>query len=571
VSRELFIRGALVAGDVNSRAPFLRHNRKIIEQVRELEHKSRRHDVLVDESAMFDFFDERVPQGIWSWTDFDKWRRQAERANRELLFLKRADLMRHAAEQVTLDLYPDNIALAGYQLHLDYRFEPGHVMDGVTMTVPLAALNQIDERRCEWLVPGMLRDKITAMIRGLPKGMRKHFVPVPQVVTTVLGVMQPGSRPLTEALAEALNKKTGIDVPLEMLQAVALPDYLRMNFRVVDDAGDEIAMGRDLVALRGQLGVKALRSFTATAASQFERKGLRRWDFDDLAQVMEVERGSGKVIGFPAIVDEGDSVAVTLVDTEIEAERATRKGLRRLLRLTLPEQFKYLSRNLPGLAGMSLRYALLLEDQGVRGNKASVGDRLRDELVEATCDRAFFADSGAGDTAPVRDRKAFDARVEKAKVRLVDVANELCRLTGEILAQYQELRGRLNDDRLAAWPAASGDVRAHLASLLPEGFIVATPFARLKHFPRYLQAVQARLDKLASNADRDSDWQRQLTHFRQLYSARVEQDRLRGVRDPKVEEFRWMLEELRVSLWAQQLKTPYPVSFKRLERYWSEI
>jgi ATP-dependent helicase HrpA len=203
--------------------------------------------------------DERVPEGIWCWADFEKWRREAERGNAELLFLKRTDLMRHSAEQVTVDLYPDSIELAGYQLRLSYRFEPGHVMDGVTMTVPLAALNQIDERRCEWLVPGLLRDKITEMIRGLPKGVRKHLVPVPQVVTKVLGSIgtgsiKPDSRPLAQALAQALHSKTGVEVSTEMLEAVELPIYLRMNFRLVDDRGEEIAMGRDLVSLRKELG-----------------------------------------------------------------------------------------------------------------------------------------------------------------------------------------------------------------------------------------------------------------------------------------------------------------------------
>ncbi len=579
-ARELFIRGALVAADVNSRAPFLEHNRRIIEQITELEHKSRRHDVLVDESAMFDFFDERVAQDIWSWTDFEKWRREVERKNRQYLFLKRADLMRHSAEQVTVDLYPDSIEIAGHQLVLSYRFEPGHVMDGVTMTVPLAALNQIDERRCEWLVSGLLRDKVTEMIRGLPKGVRKHFVPVPQVVTSVLGSIKPGvmkpERPLAQVLAQALKRKTGIEVSQAALEAVELPDYLQMNFQVVDDNGDEIAMGRDLVVMRTELGVKARRSFTASAATDFERTGLRRWDFDELPEIVEVDRGGGRVVGFPAILDEGDSVAVTLVDTEIEAQRATRKGLRRLLRLTLPEQFKYLSRNLPGLTEMSLRYALLLEDQGVRAKKVSVADRLRDELVEATCDRAFFVDTGSVDTGsidtvPVRDRKAFDARVVKAKVRLVEVANELCRLTGEILAQYQELRTRLNDARWSAWPRTVADLRGHLQLLLPQRFIAEVPFERLKHYPRYLRAAGARLDKLASNPDRDADWHQQLARFWQTYTTRLEKDRLRGVRDTRVDEFRWMLEEVRVSLWAQQLKTPYPVSFKRLEKYWAEL
>jgi ATP-dependent helicase HrpA len=565
-ARELFIRGALVAGEVNARAPFLEHNRRLIEAVRELEHKSRRHDVLVDDSAVFEFFDQRVPQGIWSWVDFDKWRREAERTDPRLLYLEKHLLMRHAAEQVTYDLYPDALELHGHRLKLTYRFEPGHPMDGVTMTVPLAALNQIDERRCDWLIPGLLRDKVTELVRGLPKGLRKHFVPVPQVVTAVLDIMKPEPRPLAQVLAAALHRKTGVEVPVQALEAVELPAHLRMNFRVVDEQGNELAMGRDLVALRAQLGVKAQRSFTEAAASQFERRGLSAWDFDELPEIMEIERGGRRIIGFPALVDEGNSVSLVLLDTELEAQAATRRGLRRLFRLAVPEQVKYLARNLPGLSEMSLRYALLLEEQGVRSDKASVGDRLREELLAASCDRAFFVDG-----EPVRERRTFEARVVKARTRLVEVTNELCRLTGEILNRYQQLRTRLGEPRFAAFTRAIADIRAQLKALLPQGFIADVPFERLKHYPRYLDAVGMRLDRLPSNPERDAHWQQQLARFWQMYATRVEQDRLRGVRDPKVEEFRWMLEELRVSLWAQQLRTPYPVSFKRLEKYWAEL
>jgi ATP-dependent helicase HrpA len=215
---------------------------------------------------------------------------------------------------------------------------------------------------------------------------------------------------------------------------------------------------------------------------------------------------------------------------------------------------------------MSLRYALLLEEQGSRGDRASVTDRLREELITAACDRAFFVDD-----APMRKKADFDARVVKAKARLVEVANELCRLTGEILAEYQALRIRFNEPRYAAWPRALADMRAQLKALLADGFVVNVPFERLKHVPRYLRAIGGRLDKLASNPERDANWQQQLTRYAQMLAARQEQDRLRGVRDPKVDEFRWMLEELRVSLWAQQLKTPYPVSFKRLDKYWAEL
>ena len=565
-ARELFIRGALVAGEVNARAPFLEHNRRLIEDVQDLEHKSRKHDVLVDDESIYAFFDERVPEAIWSWAAFDKWRRDAERTDSGLLRLTREYLMRHAAADVTEDLYPEHMEIAGQQLRLDYRFEPGHALDGVTMTVPLPMLNQVDERRCEWLVPALLRDKVTHLVKGLPKGLRKHFFPVPQVVTSALEIMQPGTRPLGVALSAALLKKVGVEVPQDIWESIELPPHLRMNFRVVDDAGSEVAMSRNLVELRAELGVKARRSFTESAAVEFERKGLTGWDFGELPEIMEIDRGGQKIVGFPALVDDGDTVSLTLLDTEAEADAATRRGLRRLLRLALPEQMKFLARNLPGLTEMALRYTLLLEEQGVRGDKASIAERLREELVTAACDRAFFVDD-----EPVRDRKAFEARVAKAKIRVVEVANELCRLTAEILAEYHTLRTALNDPRYKAWPRAISDIRAQLKALLPAGFIASVPFERLKHYPRYLKAIPVRLTKLVANPERDARWQEQLARFAQMLATREEQDRLRGVRDPQLVELRWMLQELRVSLWAQQLKTPYPVSFKRLEKVWGDL
>jgi ATP-dependent helicase HrpA len=565
-ARELFIRGALVAGEVNARAPFLEHNRRLIEDVQDLEHKSRKHDVLVDDESIYAFFNERVPEDIWSWAAFDKWRRDAERKDPGLLRLTREYLMRHAAADVTEDLYPEHMEIAGQRLRLDYRFEPGHALDGVTMMVPLPMLNQVDERRCEWLVPALLRDKVTHLIKGLPKGLRKHFFPVPQVVTSALEIMEPGTRPLGVALSAALLKKTGVEVPQDTWESIELPPHLRMNFRVVDDDNSEVAMSRNLVELRAELGVKARRSFTESAAVEFERKGLTGWDFGELPEIMEVDRGGQKIVGFPALVDDGDSVSLTLLDTEAEADAATRRGLRRLLQLALPEQMKFVARNLPGLTEMALRYTLLLEEQGVRGDKASIAERLREELVTAACDRAFFVDD-----QPVRDRKAFEARVAKAKMRVIEVANELCRLTAEILAEYHALRTALNDPRYKVWPRALADIRAQLKALLPAGFIASVPFERLKHYPRYLKAIPVRLTKLVANPDRDARWQEQLARYAQMLATREEQDRQRGVRDPKVAEFRWMLEELRVSLWAQQLKTPYPVSFKRLEKVWAEL
>jgi ATP-dependent helicase HrpA len=566
-SRRIFIRGALVEGDAKLDAPFLRANRALVREVQELEHKARRHDVLVDPEVIAAFYDRVVPAGIHSVAGFEHWRKEAERREPKLLFMTREYLMLRSAEDISAERFPDAVEMNGVRYALKYRFEPGHPLDGVTMIVPLHLLNQVDERRCEWLVPGLLRDKVTHLLRELPKGLRKHFVPVPQVVTRLLEAIEPDAVPLAEVLSETLHRQTGIEVPKDQWNTADLPAHLRMNFRVVDEQGGELASGRDLPALRLQLGVKARRQFSETARSSFERKGVTAWDFGELPEQVEFVRAGQRLIGHPAIVDEGKSVALVLLDTEQEAEAATHAGLRRLFQLVAGEQVKYLARNLRGLQEMALKFSLLWELEGTRQpDKASVTERLQEALVTAICDRAFFVEP-----EPVRSQAAFEARVVKAKTRLMDVANEMCALVGQILSEYYTLRPRIQQPGAQAWQRLMTDVRAQLKALMPEGFIVSVPFVRLRHYPRYLRAVGMRIDKFASNPARDAQWQEIIAGWWRRYNQRLEIDRARGVRDPALEEFRWMLEELRVSLWAQQLKTPYPVSFKRLEKAWEQI
>jgi ATP-dependent helicase HrpA len=565
-AREIFIREGLVQGQLAAEAEFMRHNGRMRQEVEGLEHKSRRRDVLVDDAHIFAFYDGIVPADVWSAQQFERWRREAERSNPKLLFLSRQYLMRHAAEEVTEERFPDAIELNGVRYPLAYRFEPGHPLDGVTMTVPLHLLNQVDERRCEWLVPGLLRDKVTQLIRGLPKNLRKHFVPVPQVVTAALSRMQPGSLPLTEALSQALLDETGVVVPLEAWAAAELPAFLRMNFRVIDDQKHELAMGRDIAALREELGVKARRHFSEAAANRLERKGLTTFDIDELPDQVEFKRNGQELVGYPALVDEGKSVALTLLDTEHDAQVATHRGLRRLFQLAAGEQLKFIARNLPGFQELALRYALLLELEGGKNDKTAVSERLRDELLEAICDRAFFVED-----EPVRTRAQFGARVTKAKSRVNDVAQEVCRVVAAILAEYQTLRPRLNLKGVPVWQRAMTDIRNQLKALLPPGFIASTPLSRLREFPRYLAAIGMRLDKFSVNPAKDAQWQQEIQGWWQAWQARMAADAQRGVFDERIEEFRWMLEELRVSLWAQQLKTPYPVSFKRLARHWEQV
>ena len=565
-AREIFIREALVHGQLATSAAFLRHNQDLRREIEALEHKSRRHDVLVDDAAVFAIFDAIVPQAVWSAQQFEHWRREAERADPKLLFLTREQLMRHAADEITEQRFPAAVEIGGVVYELAYKFEPGHPLDGVTMNVPLHLLNQLDERRCEWLVPGLLRDKVSHLIRGLPKNLRRNFVPAPQHVTAVLEVLEPGEGALLPALAEAIRTKTGVQVPADAWDVSDLPPHLRMNFRVLDDERRELAMGRDLPALRAQLGVKARRQFSERARAQFERRGLTGWDFGEVPEQVEFTRGTQTLVGYPALVDEGASVALVVLDTEHEAQAATRKGLRRLFQLAAPEQVKQLARSLPGFQEMSLRYALLLELEGGKQEKGAVSDRLRQELTDAICDRAFFVES-----EPIRDAAAFQARAAKAKTRLMDVAGEVCRVMSEILTEYQALRPRINQPGVPVWQRAMTDIRHQLRALLAPGFVVDTPLPRLKHIPRYLKAIQFRLDKFSVNPTKDAQWMQQIQSWRQAWETRVKADRKRGVHDQRLEEFRWTLEELRVSLWAQQLKTPAPVSFKRLEKQWAEL
>jgi ATP-dependent helicase HrpA len=566
-SRRIFIRSALVDGDARLDAPFLRANRRLVEEVRDLEHKSRRHDVLVDPEDMYAFYDARIPAQVHGLAAFEHWRKEAERAAPRLLFMTREVLMREGAQAPSAERFPDALEMNGVRYALAYRFEPGHVLDGVTLQVPLHLLNQVDERRTEWLVPGLLRDKVSELVKGLPKGLRKHFVPVPQVVTRLLGEIEADAVPLAEVLSQALKCQTGVDVPVEAWDLAGLPAHLHMNFRVLDDKGAELAQRRDLPALRLQLGVKARRQFTENARSSFERQGVTAWDFGELPEQVEFTRAGQKLLGFPAIVDEGKSVSLVLLDTEDEAAAATRRGLRRLFQFAAVEQVKFIGRNLRGLQDMALKWTALAELQGERPqDKAGTMERLQEALVTAACDRAFFAEDDR-----IRDRAAFEARVVKARTRLVEVANEVCSVVQAVLSEVYVLRPRVNQPGAQAWQKLMGDVKAQIRALLAPDFITATPYERLKQMPRYLQAIGVRLDKFPSNPARDAQWQDTLAQWWKLLQQRREADRARGERNPRLEEFRWMLEELRVSLWAQQLRTPYPVSFKRLEKAWSEL
>ncbi len=640
-AREIFIRSALVAGEFESRAKFFLHNQALVEEIRELEHKSRRPDVLVDEEKMFAFFDARIPVDIVNGHGFEKWRRDAEQTQPQLLFMRREDLMRHEAEDVTETLFPDSMQVDATACALSYRFEPGHPLDGVTLTVPLHLLNRVDAQRCGWLVPGMVREKVTALLKGLPKKLRSACVPVPEFVTAFLsaggGLSSPSPRPspsegegkssgeigrsaqianglhtlnnlpspnnfsspkklpspqrgegeinvaaahtpanpahippspdvlpsprggegqgegdITSALAHFIKKKTGQTVLTDDWRAKDLPAHLQMYFRIVDEQGHELAGGRDLAGLRRQLGQTAQMTFAQAADSAHERSGLTQWNFGDLPKTVHFMRGGVQTTGYPALVDEKDSVAIRLFDTTEAAAESLRAGVKRLLWLALKEQMKQLEKNLPGFNQIAMQARALMNV-----------DALRQDIFDCIADRAFIGE----DDLP-RSEKEFHKQRDRAKTRLPAVAQATIRLATEIFAELHTLETRLPGKFP---PVLVADLREQRVNLVYAGFLSATPWPHLQHLPRYFKAMQRRLDKFAERGQRDLTHITSLKEWWQRYTALAEKRLGQGKKAEEIIAFRWMLEELRVSLFAQELKTPFPISYKRLEKAWEVL
>ncbi|HEY0634686.1 MAG TPA: ATP-dependent RNA helicase HrpA [Gammaproteobacteria bacterium] len=553
LSRELFIRHALVGGDYRSEAPCLKHNRALLEEVEQLEAKSRRRDLLVDEQTLFAFYDAKLPPHIYSGKSFEKWRREAERDHPRLLFMSRDDLLQREALGLGGELFPDLLRVNDLQLPLHYHFEPGASDDGVTVLVPLAALGQLTPEPFEWLVPGMLRDKLTALIRALPKSLRVNFVPAPNFAEAALEGMPFAQGALFEQLSQRLLRITGTRVPLEMWRDCELPGHLQMNFRVLGDDGQVWGEGRDLLELQQRLAGKVRATLAAAPAPGIEREQLTRWDFGALPEQVEIRPQGIAVKAWPALVDQGDSVAINLFESAGAAAQQSRAGLRRLFMLANADKMKYLRGHLPDLQSMCLRYV-------------GIGscDQLRDDLITAAVDRALALDTGV---LP-RTAEDFEARATQARQNLIDEANALCAGVAETLQLHHDIRKVMKGSVMPAWLPALADVAEQLEQLLYQGCVVATPAQWLDHYPRYLRAITLRLEKLRQSPERDRKLMLEVTpHWQRV----VERLKAGQPLPEPLQHYRWMVEELRVSLYAQELKTIAPASPQRLEKLWQEI
>lgn len=548
-ARELFIRGALVNMEYVSNAPFFQRNQQLIREVEQLEHKARRQDVLVDEEALFAFYSERIPAEVVDATSFEAWRKEAEKTDAKLLHLTREELMRHAAQHVTENQFPEWLELEDGRLKLRYRFEPNHPLDGVTLDVPLAILNRLQPAAFEWLVPGMVREKLQQLIKGLPKQIRRCCVPVPDFVTRFLSGNPDPQQPIAPQLARFILRETGgVKVDIDDFRAQELPAHLLFNFRVIDDGKQEIGLGRDLLALQKQFGQAAQLTFRDTSA-EFERDEVSSWDFGELPESIQFARGRQQLTGYPALTLEQDKVAIRLFDTQLVAERHHRQGVIRLLQLQLKEQMKQLSKGLPGMTQLGLQLRAV----------ANIDELLADAIA-CICDRAFI-----GDDALPRNEKAFNDQKTRARTRLPAVIQAVTQYLGQVAAEYGPLSVKMQKHKLGY------ELQQQLAKLVYKGFLAATPWSQLPHLPRYMRAMGLRMDKQPANPQRDGQRGAEIRDLWQKWETRVAEENEAEGASQALLDFRWQIEELRVSLFAQELKTPYPVSAKRLLKLWSEL
>ncbi|HEX7455830.1 MAG TPA: ATP-dependent RNA helicase HrpA, partial [Gallionella sp.] len=545
-SREVFIRQALVGGEFDTRAPFFAHNQNLIAEIEALEHKARRPDVLVDDELIFAFYDSHIPPHIHNGATFEAWRREACRTDAKLLYLKKDDLMRHEAAGITTDQFPPQLKIDNVSFALSYNFSPGKNDDGITLTVPLALINQVAAVRCEWLIPGLLIDKVVQLVKTLPQKIRRNLVPVPEFAAAFCRDVKPANTSLLQALSRYIREQKQLDVPLDAFRLEQLPAHLLMNFRVMDEHGRQLGMSRNFSQLHSELAPRAIPVIAAVTVGKTEALTEQRctsWSFGAFTETREVNRAGQKVTLYNALVDETDAVVLRAFDTREAAQAAHRGGLRRLFMLSLKEQVKYLEKNLPE----AQRLGMLFMPFGTQ-------QELQQQILAMAFDRGCL-----NDPLPTNEAE-FTVRAKEAKNRLLLIAQELARLVAIVLNEHQALQKTL--PQLKAHNQANQDIRAQLEWLMHKGFIRDTPYERLQHVPRYLKAISLRIEKLRGNPARDAQCMAQLQPLLQAWQRHAKS----GNPDPRLDEFAWLLQELRVSLFAQELKTPVIVSVKRLEK-----
>ena len=552
-ARKIFIREALVEGRYHTRAKFFHHNRQLIAEIKASEAKTRRRDILVSDEEVYRFYDERVPLQVYDGRSFEQWLKA--NGQEAQLRLSKSLLVRDSTGEVSEHHYPEHLVVCGTTFPLSYRFEPGHDEDGVTLTVPLPLLNQIDHNLCEWLVPGLLQEKIIALIKGLPKRLRRNFVPVPEFARACMEALKPYQDELGDALSRELLRMTGIRVTDEAWQFELLSDHLRMRFKVVDADGETIQTGRNLASLQSALAAQLRRSFNQVIPTIDQSERLTQWKYDYLADGVVIEQAGIKMRAYRALIDHGEYVTPKLVDTPEHANRENIRGVRRLYLLALESDVKYLQKHLLGVQSLCLLYK-------------SIGtcDALKTDIIEAVFDNVFL-----DGLALPENRDEFKIRLTKGKPRLISTANEICRLTETILKVYHAVLNQLHKKSLVSRSKAIDDIKEQLAQLVYQGFVRDTPASWLKHLPRFLKAIEIRLEKLERAPEKDRNLREIISPFWETWTQTTRDANGIVKNEEALVNYRWMMEELRVSLFAQTLGTSIPVSAKRVQRQWDKV
>ncbi len=605
-SRDLLIRQGLVEGEIDLKADFLQHNERLVQELERLQAKLRRNDLLRPTWDRFDFYDQRIPPDVYDGQRLMRWLAAERKKNPQALFMSKADLLRDPEAEAPPHQFPETISVGDRVCAVEYRFEPGSAEDGVTLAVPCEALGQLDAGRLGWLVPGLLEHKLVALIRALPKEIRRHLIPAPEMARKALAWMRFGEGDFLQAAAAALGRVSGQRIPPEAFQEDKIPEALRMNLRVVDAAGQTLASGRDLNAVRQKLGEETAAIVGELDDPTWTRDGLKHWDFDALPERVEVRRGHVTIQAFPMLVDQGDAVGLRLAETPQRAEQETRGALRRLFTFFAQKELQSQTHWLPQRDVMELHARLLPQFDFSR----HVGELLAERAIALALGQI------------PRTKAEFEALMATARSRIGLAVQDIAKLIGPLLETHYQARlalERLLENQGGAVPLAaaslpattaskpasgsrshplpnpnrglavaqtfqpsraadhsrwhylSEDVRQQLEHLVVPGFLVATPWEWLQQYPRYFRAIVIRLDAARGDIERD---RRHCEEIRRRWLAcreKMEENRRMGIDDAELTRYRWMLEEYRVSLFAQRLGTCVPVSAKRLDQQWARV
>ena len=579
-AREIFIRDGVAQHELEGRFPFITHNTQLIAQIEKIEHKARRQDVLVDDELIVAFYDAVIPKEICDTRALQKWHDEIIKTEPKRLYLTRDELMRHEAAGVTTELFPKNMNVGGVDCALTYHFEPGSHRDGVTLAVPMTVLNFVSQTQVEWLVAGMLKEKVQALLKSLPQKLRRHCVPLPDFSQSFIDwaakERKVGQVPLMDALIEYVRLQTMQQLKTADFKLELLSPHSFMNFKLLDEYGRQVEMSRNLALLRQHFGVQAREQFQSTAAQSVAKntdshgaaelsldagRAITTWDFGELPELMSLQKGKQTLFGYPALQDMGEHCELSVWDDEVQARAVHTRGLLRLARIALKDNLKHLEKNIPDATQLGMLFV------GLTGGTL---EQAKAEILSVSLRRACQLDEAQHEPT---NAAGFERMIEQAKTRLGLIVQEVSRVVMSVLSEWQAAQKKLVG--IKSYAAQYKDISEQIALLTPKGFIEQSPYTQLVHYPRYFKAMVMRCDKLKGGLERDAQCMRDMLPLQQNWqrewSAQRAANAVHEVVDVRLVEFRWLLEELRVGLFAQELRTPMPVSVKRLHKVWDSL